>query len=235
MNRVILLTSTVYPAIEGYIVNPEDRKKEYTTAINYYLAKTSYNIVVVDNSDYNFANDIDNIRLESLFYKADGEDAVYGKGYGEAKILDYAIRHSKFLQNVGQIIKITGRHIIVNIESLLSDCKNSLDVYVDVDLKYRYAQSYFFVCNAIFLTKYLLPRRDEMNDSQGAHFEHSLAKALKHWKSDGGCHHEFKNPIFIKGHPGNSSINYAPPSFARIMRTKAKYCLNELVNLHNSI
>lgn len=228
MNRVILLTSTVYPDIENYDVDPEERKKEYISAINYYLKNTFYKIVIVDNSDYIFADDIIDRRLECLFYKAVKEDAIYGKGYGESKILSYAIKNSAFLQNAEQIVKITGRHIIVNIESLLSNCKNVDDVYIDVDLNFKYAHSYFFVCNKDFLNNYLLPLQEEMNDSKGSHFEHSLAKALKCWKNDGAIHHEFKYPIYIKGHPGNSSIMYKKPTVIRRIKIMVKYYLNEL-------
>ena len=228
MNRVLLLTSTVYPDIENYDVDQEERKNEYISAINYYLKNTFYKIVIVDNSDYNFADDIIDRRLECLFYKAVKEDAIYGKGYGESKILSYAIENSLFLQNAEQIVKITGRHIIVNIESLLSSCKNADDVYIDVDLNFKYAHSYFFACNKAFLIDYLLPRQEEMNDSKGSHFEHSLAKALMCWKEQGKIHHEFRYPIFIDGHPGNSSIMYKKPTVIRRIKILVKYYLNEI-------
>ncbi|UKK72354.1 hypothetical protein L6467_00390 [Segatella bryantii] len=103
MERVILLTSTVKPYIGGFAGTVEKRLQEYEDAISYYLQETTFDIVVVDNSNYLFRNS--NKRLRSYAFLADPEDFKYGKGFGEAKIISYAFKHDAGLQKAEQVIK----------------------------------------------------------------------------------------------------------------------------------
>ena len=227
MYRTILLTSTVKPSV---VCNGTgiwlQRREEYLEAIRFYLYHTSYPIVIVDNSNYDFYNDIPRTeRFESLHYQA--EDIGRGKGWGECGILEYALNKSELLKKTEQIIKITGRLKVINIERLLSLCKDPKCVYADSDLKLIYPHSYFFCCSPNFLYKELLPLRYMMNDQKGVHFEHVLGYAIRKWRKK-NMFHVFKYPIYLDGHPGNSSIAYKKPSLFRYVIIYLKYLINDL-------
>lgn len=44
---------------------------------------------------------------------------MYGYGYGEAEIFDYAFEHSKLLASGDSWYKITGRYLMRDVESVL--------------------------------------------------------------------------------------------------------------------
>lgn len=134
MERVILLTSTVKPYIGGFAGTVEKRLQEYEDAISYYLQETTFDIVVVDNSNYLFRNS--NKRLRSYTFLADPEDFKYGKGFGEAKIISYAFKHDAGLQKAEQVIKITGRHKISNINKLILQTTLVNTIYADCNWGY---------------------------------------------------------------------------------------------------
>lgn len=122
----ILLTATICPngMSETKLQNPEIRKKQYIEAVEFYLKHTGMNIVLCENSGqdiYNYINSSNkNSRLESICFDSNTNDINFGKGYGEAKIINYAITHSSFIRKAGRIIKITGRIKILNINTLIA-------------------------------------------------------------------------------------------------------------------
>lgn len=143
MNRILFLTSTVSPSNINFVGSKEQRRLEYIHAVNFYLEETNFLILIVDNSGYDFSQDFNNNkRIECLAYKADDHSA-FGKGYGELSLIKYGFEHSHFLLNADQIIKVTGRHIIKNINRLMVSCTDKNAVYVDVDLKLSFAMTYF--------------------------------------------------------------------------------------------
>lgn len=226
MKRVILLTATVRPSIVTKDTGScEERFKEYLEAIDFYMKHTIYPIVIVDNSNYGFSRIIhDSSRFESLSY--DGIDIGRGKGWGECDILKYALKHSVLLKDVDQIVKITGRLIVNNINRILSNCRDSNAVYADADLKLTYVHSYFFCCSRSFLERELFPRHDQMYDKEGVHFEHVLGFSIR--SSIGEyAFHEINYPIHLIGHAGSSREYYKKPSLIRYILIIIKYIINE--------
>lgn len=225
--RVILLTATVSPTIiTTGTGSSEERLKEYCEAIDFYLNNTNYPVVVVDNSNYDFSRIInDSSRFEPLFYQ--GVDIDRGKGWGECDILKYALEHSVLLKGADQIIKITGRLIVKNLNRILSGCDNANAVYADADLKLTYVHSYLFCCPRSFLERGLFPRHGLMNDRGGVHFEHVLGLSIKSCM-DYYSYHEFKYPIYLIGHAGSSRVYYKEPSFRRYILVFIKYIINEI-------
>lgn len=228
MKRVILLTATVHPSIVDKNTGTSiQRRSEYLDAINYYLNNTAYPIVIVDNSNYKFMNDFTTSdRFEALSFQ--GDDIGKGKGWGECQILKYALMNSSFLRDSDQIIKITGRLIIHNINSILINCNSSNDIYADSNLSLSYTHSYFFVAPPSFFIKEIFNRHEMMNDKKGVHFEHILGISIKSWCQRYN-YHEFKLPLYIVGHPGNSNKKYLKPSIKRYIVIYIKYIINELI------
>lgn len=231
MKRLLFLTSTVAPSALAFSGTIEQRRQEYIQAIKFYLSTTKYNILVVDNSDYDFSKDFPHeSRLEALHF-TETRPVTKGKGYAETLLMQYGFEHSKFIQEATQIIKITGRYLIKNINKQLFFCNNKKALYVDSSIDFYFAQSYFFIAPKQFFTASLLPRVEEMDDKEGVFLEHLLGKAIKKWRHNGGKYHEFVLPIYIIGHLGGSSKPYKAPTFSRYFMIFSKYLINETMSL----
>ncbi|MEA5537193.1 hypothetical protein [Crocosphaera sp. XPORK-15E] len=77
------------------------------------------------NTDYDFTNIIEfanyhDKQLEVLVFDGNQNTKKYGKGYGEGKILDYAVNHSQFLVNNPEknFYKITGHTFVENFDNI---------------------------------------------------------------------------------------------------------------------
>ena len=124
VSNLIFLTSTVTPRSIKCSSGADERRKEYIQAIYFYLNHTNCKVLIVDNSGYDYSKDINHERFECLHYIGDESDEAFGKGYCETKILIYGFDHSNFIQTSEQIIKITGRHIIKNVNRLMAQARS---------------------------------------------------------------------------------------------------------------
>lgn len=223
LRRVILLTATVNPTNLSYIGTVERRRIEYINNIRYLLDVTDLSILIIDNSGYDFRQDFPKeSRLESLYFTEE-DKLLKGKGYGELRLMEYGFKHSLFLKEANQIIKITGRHIIANINNILVHCKNSDSLYVDSTLDLSFARSYFFIAPPVFFTDYLYPRIEELNDSEGFYLEHLMGSAIKKWIYKKHRYREIIFPIDIIGHAGGSSTAYKRANIIRYITIFIKY------------
>ena len=141
MDRVLLLTATIkpppgVPALKR--TDPAQRMDDYVRAFRYYLGTlgtTFDRIVFVDNS----ASDLGPLealiagssmsgRVELLSYFGLDYPSPFGRGYGEFKLVDYAMDNAKFLQGDVVVWKCTGRYIVRNIDRLVRT-RPPVDVY----------------------------------------------------------------------------------------------------------
>ena len=131
MNPILLLTACITPNSFDTlsITDPSIRKEQYLEALNWYLHNTKYNIIFCDNSGYNiskyFDSYIQNNRLGVITFSDSPELYDKGKGYKEMKIIEYIFKHSTFIRTTKNpiFIKITGRLIVRNINSIISIIK----------------------------------------------------------------------------------------------------------------
>lgn len=231
MSKLLFLTSTVSPSSIAFCGSVEQRRREYIKAVEFYLSNTSYRILIVDNSGYDFSHDFPNEkRLEALSF-TECRPTTKGKGYAESLLMQYGFLHSKFIQEATQIIKITGRHIIKNINKQIFFCTDENAVYADSMINFFNARSYFFLAPKEFFLSWFFGRVEELNDDKGFYFEHLLANCIKQWRMVGGKYHELVLPVYIIGHPGGSSELYHAPSFKRYFVIFCKYIIVELMNL----
>lgn len=182
----ILLTACVNPngMSQTTLQNVNVRRQQYIDAINYYLTKTKFRIVFVENSGNDlsllFIENISNERIEFITFEGNDYNRELGKGYGEAMLIKYAMEHSTFLQECKFIVKITGRLMLKNIYSLVWEHslfyrKSDVSVFFYcLDL----IDSRFFVTTRDFLLNSFLPKATEINDSRGVYFEHVLDNSL---------------------------------------------------------
>ena len=229
IKRLIFLTSTVKPKDLPFFGTVEERRMEYINNIKYLLKETDYPILIVDNSGYNFKNDFPNEkRLEALYYIEEKKN-IKGKGYGELQLMKYGFENSLFIKDTNQIIKITGRHIIANIKSILNHCKNFDTIYADATLSLQSAHTYFLVSPLSFYNDYLFPRIEELNDPKGYYIEHLVADSIKKWMKKGRNYRELFYPLDIIGHAGVSSIAFKRPNWKRYLIISVKYYLSRII------
>jgi len=130
----IILTSTIH--VKDYIdcvyqKDAYERLQTYLRSILQWLRKTNFNIVVVENSGYNFCelNDEkeiykDRFEVITFDYKNIEElknlEYVFSKGVNEIFAIDYAIKNSSIIKKSNFIIKVTGRFFIEELENYLS-------------------------------------------------------------------------------------------------------------------
>jgi hypothetical protein len=133
-NYSIILTSTVNVETNDCIFqsNKTDRINTYLKSINNWLNNTSINIVLVENSGYQFSELKEQLNKhkhrfeiitfkEKMFEECQNVNFKKSKGASELFSINYAFKHSTFLKNSDFIIKITCRYYIDDFEKYLQN------------------------------------------------------------------------------------------------------------------
>ena len=134
MTTTLILTSTVNVNLKKECVFQTDinsRIETYLKSVLQWLKNTKFNIVLVENSGYNFdelANEkeIYKNRFEVItFVESELEEAAFlknndSKGNSEVFSINYVYRNSKLIKSSNFIIKITARFYIDELEEYLS-------------------------------------------------------------------------------------------------------------------
>ena len=128
---IILLTTAVN--------NDEKRKKLYINSINKWLKNTSFDIFVVESSNYNF-DEIKNDRLHVYTFKFN-KKLNSSSQYEAISILNILnnIKNNEKYNNIynesTHILKVTGRYYLDNIEKILNNLENDKDLYLQIHRK----------------------------------------------------------------------------------------------------
>lgn len=145
-NNLLLLTATITPKNKKKnlaITDPAVRLEQYKLALEYYLKMLSDGyiggILFVDNSTSDCSSLVnlvekydvlDKVEIVS-FYGLDYPDQ-YGRGFGEFKLIQYAMENSKLVASLGEndlIWKVTGRYILNNFQKILEEAPDNFDFY----------------------------------------------------------------------------------------------------------
>lgn len=221
----ILLTACVNPQGMVYtnLQNGDERTAQYKDALRWYLMNTDLKIVFVENTmtdlSLDFVDYIESGRLEYFTFNGNKFDRKLGKGYGEAIILETALKNSTIIRQTDYLIKITGRLVLTNLNAILKKHKPLSDdcVWANTGLVngHCYCLSSFFICPPLFLQKYFIPRKGRINDSAGYFFEHLLYNSLLWWLRDHHKHCEFRLPFNFIGTSGSTNTRYSSGRSAR--------------------
>jgi len=147
-HRILLLTATITPpqgAPELVRTDPKLRLSDYDAALSFYLTLVGQSIdriIFAENSNSDLT------LLKQRCAQSDKQDAVefisfygldyppeYGRGYGEMRLIDYAIEHSQTIAQLGQsdiVLKMTGRYICRNLPALIRTAPPAFDLYCDL-------------------------------------------------------------------------------------------------------
>lgn len=219
----ILMTACINPhgMSQTKIQNVELRKQQYFEALNFYLDRTGYDIVFVENSGFDitsyYKNTIENGRLEVITYDGNNFNKALGKGYGEGLILKYAFEHSTFIQDKNvPIVKVSGRHLVKNIRNIvwLSSLLtiNKEFISCDINPKAKSANSDLFIASKNFYSNYFIKRCSDIDESKGVWFEHILYFSIIDFVSrDSGDFIFLPLPLSQKGYSGSTGQKLPPP------------------------
>lgn len=187
---VIFLTGCVNPNGMSFTAeqNPLVRQKAYIDTINYYLNNTKMRVVFCENSNTDFSYQIGtNLdRFEFIVFDGNFYDRSLGKGYGEWIIVDYAMKHSRWLSDAKFIVKITGKLIIHNLLRSISWSSFVYNKNVCNLCTWRnkgVVDSRCFVASQQTIHSFL-NMGNNINDSEGYYFENQLHDVLIKNKCD---------------------------------------------------
>lgn len=226
-DTILFLTACVHPngMVATVLQDKDVRLRQYLDAIRYYISSTEFPILVVENTETDlspfFREEIEKGRLEILTFQGNDFDKRLGKGYGEGLILNYAFKHSSFIANYRNIIKVSGRHRVVNLKSVirLSEmflCGGNREFVVcEITPKKSFARSDMFVASKDFYEKWFLNKSLEVNDSKRIWFEHKLYESISLAHKEG--FQILFPPLCIsqEGQSGTSGIEMKHPRFRR--------------------
>lgn len=231
---VLLLTACVNPNGMSFTIlqNSNERMRQYKSALKWYLENTSFRIVFVENTMTDLSGEfeeyINSGRLEYITFDGNNFDRRLGKGYGEAMILGKALELSGTLKNCSNIIKVTGRLILTNINKLSAQIDNTDTIFANTLLANGkcLANSYVFFCPPLFLKEYFLPNSGALNDEAGYYFEHLLYDSILRWRSRKHNHKEFKSPLKINGLSASSGLAYYRGGILSIIKAWLKWLMH---------
>jgi hypothetical protein len=147
-DNILLLTATIKPPAgvpELQRTDPLERMNDYVSALRFYcnIHDTLISrIVFIENSGFDLSPLADVVsgahathRVEFLSFDGLDHPPRYGRGYGEFKLLDYALDHSKTLAaaDAGTVLwKVTGRYRVLNIGRIIRTAPPKFDLYCDM-------------------------------------------------------------------------------------------------------
>jgi hypothetical protein len=163
--NVLLLTATITPpaGVPSLArIDPDQRLQDYEQALAFYLplvGRCIDEIIVAENS----SSDISSLRalaecsgltdqVEFLVFDGLDHPVEYGRGYGEFRLIDHVMAHSRVVQTRGSpvtIWKVTGRYIVRNLCRIIERRPRAFDLYCNVrNWPRRWADMYLLAWSA---------------------------------------------------------------------------------------
>ncbi|MCA1761493.1 MAG: hypothetical protein LC664_00635 [Flavobacteriales bacterium] len=174
-NPCICMTATIEP--NTVLVTRSDvneRLNDYKKAVRFYLDKTHLPVYFLENSSFDIDGDNDFKQfLERPNFKVlrfpTHTDQTRGKGFQEFYTIDrFVAGHMK----EDFLVKVTGRYIVRNFSSLVSQL--SADVNIDLHRKMKVAITGFFGVSKSTYSEHFAGLYTRANDGEGRYIEHVL-------------------------------------------------------------
>jgi hypothetical protein len=170
------------------------RYEDYKVAFKKWLMNENVTqIIFVENSNY----DLSEFRtmysqfgagklVEFLSYDGQNFPRQLGKGFGEAKALEFVVLNSDLFSKNVKFIKVNGRYYVTNIARFILHFGSvEKDVMADLTNSLRWSDSRLFGGSKNFICEYLIQQVKKTNDTNGLFFEHLLARAINKALADG--------------------------------------------------
>lgn len=143
--NILLLTATITPPRGAPMlvrVDPAVRRRDYQAALAFYLELLGGcldHIVFAENSNSDISSLRDladrsgrGDRVEFIVFDGLDHPPACGRGYGEFKLVDHAMRHSRAVagaRGAATVWKVTGRYIVRNLERIIRHSPAGFDLY----------------------------------------------------------------------------------------------------------
>jgi hypothetical protein len=197
-DSLVLLTATVDPGETVFVArrDPLQRLQDYKTTLRWWLRNIATPAVIFcENSNYDLTEIREiierhnpfNKKVEILTFDGRVHPPHLGKGYGEMKIIAYALKHSGLIGLDTRIVKVTGRYCVQNYAHILRSiiAERETEIFCDFRGSLSWCPSQIFCGTTAFFTRYLLPLGETLNDSEGIDFEIVLARAVHRAMAEG--------------------------------------------------
>jgi hypothetical protein len=198
-------------------------------------------IIICDGSNYDFSTITNELfptaNIECIYFQNSIQLVkLFGKGYGEGEIIDYALRNSTFIRHANFFAKCTSKLWVEN----YNDCLNSWNGVFKSDCNYTniksinniemgYIDTRFYLTSKSFYEKYLSAAHLNVNDIDDRPLERCFKDIITYNNIL-----EFMFPILpiIKGVSGSTELRYQYTLkkiiFDKIRRTALKLLLPKL-------
>ncbi len=182
---LLVITSCISPGTEVPFLTVNDsgeRRAEYEETIRWAICDSPFTeIVYVDNSGcsleifdrYVGLAEMENKKLELLSLLETDHSIHFGKGYGEGRMIEYALEHSRLIsENREQYFyKITGRLCIENISKMM-ERRNLKKVYLFRNYPlYDMLDTRFYGMPIEIYKKYFMKAYTGVNDKKLSYLE----------------------------------------------------------------
>lgn len=226
---VVLLTATIDTRDMTFVHRSDIslRLSDYRQSLKQWLKnKDTPKLIFCENSGYELAELVEFCRqnnpyrkeIEFLSFDDNTYPREYGKGYGELRIIGHVLANSRLIGPDTFILKVTGRLYCAGFSTIIGRIRTNprADCYCNMNSDLSRAESYFFGASVSFLTEYLLPKKEKLNDSKGIFFEHILARAVHHSLSEGKVWSIIPGFIDLRGISGTTGKRYTRNLISRL-------------------
>lgn len=214
--KTILLTATVIPSTTYKLrrVDPKERLQDYAIALDYWSKNlpSAYELVILENSlaSVNALELIveQNPRFHLVRVEPTSRDLLHrGRGAAELKMILDGMSASGTLRCSSWIIKVTGRLVLRNPESLFRSTANE-DVCTRLQQNLTYADARAFAATPEFIDNFLACQLNAIDDTEGLYLEHGLARATCEAIASGRRWRHPARAFHLEGRAGSNSLRY---------------------------
>lgn len=229
IKKTVLLTGTINSALfnntGNKLKNIKERYSMYTESVESYIENSAFNnIVFAENSQYDFPADrflemakkynkkFEYIRCPSYIR----ETIRHGKSYGEARMIDDALKMSTLLQENSTIYKITGRIFLKNSKDICKTLKKHKNEYI-VYMSKKWCFTNIFKFNRADYISYWKNVWNRCDEKSGNDIERVFFNILEENPDlDVGC---FSVYPYFEGIQGATLNPYSGKKTERMLRT----------------
>lgn len=188
----VLLTSCVIVSDHSVSLKDKDSRIGLTLlSIEKWLAiAPDLRLVICDGSNYDFSGIVlerfPDANIECLFFQNNSQMVgIYGKGYGEGEIVNYAIANSAYLNESDYFAKCTAKLWVENFLDCVSEwngtclCKGYFaDVFSFKRTRFDYIDTRFYLVSRSFYSKYLASAYLNVGGERGLSLEHCFRDVI---------------------------------------------------------
>jgi hypothetical protein len=153
INETIILTAAIDPSSTPYVgmPDPKDRLFQYLCSlVSWIQLSGASSIIFCENTGYSYSyTPLEKMaekfgkKLEILTFKDNAKSSIYGKGWGEGRIIEYIFENSILLRERPDFYKITGRYFLQNFDEFSVAHRNHSTFFYREKIKEEYSDRLF--------------------------------------------------------------------------------------------